>query len=36
MTIFNYGHIAGGVVKEFFEDVIPIIERRENVKVLPN
>ena len=33
MTILNYGHIAGGVVREFFKDVIPIIENRVQAKV---
>ena len=33
MTIQNYGHIAGGVVREFLKDVIPIIENKVHAKV---
>lgn len=33
MTTMNYGHIAGGVVREFFKEVIPTIENRLKVKV---
>ncbi len=36
MTFLNYGHIAGGVVREFLKEVIPIIENRVQAKVQPN